>query len=124
MATDVIDTSDVPSGGVPASFVTGSECQQCLRFMSLPLPHAVAYHPESVSFHWEHGIDVTATGTWEFHRYLRDGRWSAERVGTDPEAYRVDMWRGDTSLRLSLDAIATVTRTERVQRRDQSDRRS
>lgn len=125
MVTEVLDASDVQSGdGLPASFVTSSECQQCLRFMSLPLPHAVAYHPESVSFHWEHGIDITATGMWELHRYLHEDLWNSERVGTDPEEYRVEMQHEDTSLRLYLDGAGTVTRTERVHRRDQSDRRS
>lgn len=125
MTTDVIDTSTVASGeSVPASFATVSECQQCLRFMSLPLTHAVAYHPESVSFHWEHGIDIFATGMWEFHRYLHDGEWNADRVETNPEKFCVEMRHEDTALRLYLDEAATVTHTERVQRRNQSGRRS
>lgn len=125
IVTDVIDASDVESGdSVPASFATSSECRQCLRFVSLPLSHAVAYHPESVSFHWEHGVDIIGTGMWELHRHLHDGRWSTERVSTDPAEYRVEMRYEDTSLRLYLDESAAVTRTERVQRRDGSDRRS
>jgi DNA-binding transcriptional ArsR family regulator len=125
METAILDADDVESGdAVPASFATSSECQQCLRFMSLPLPHAVAYHPESVAFHWEHGVDIVGTGMWELHRHLHDGRWSAERVATEPAEYRVEMRRADTSLRLYLDETAAVTRTERVQRRGGSDRRA
>jgi hypothetical protein len=125
ITTEVIDSSEQPGGDtLPASFATSSECQQCLRFMSLPLTHAAAYHPESVAFHWEDGVDIMGTGLWEFHRYLHDGQWSADRIGTDPEEYRVALRRDDATLRLYLDADAAVTRTERVQRRDQNGRRS
>jgi hypothetical protein len=123
--TEVLDTSDLPGAdSVPAAFVTASECQQCLRFLSLPLTHAVAYHPESVAFHWEHGDDVLATGTWELHHHLHDGRWRAERAGSDRAAYRVEMERDEATLRLYADETAAVTRTERVQRREQGGRRS
>lgn len=123
--TEVIDVEDDSiSDAVPASFATGSECRECLRFMSIPLTHAAAYHPESVTFHWEHGVDIMGTGVWEFHRYLHDGRWSSEQVRTDPDEYRVELHREKTSLRLYLDETAAVTRTERVRRRDQSERRS
>lgn len=125
LETEVVDASDQPTGSaVPVSFAASSECQQCLRRVGLPLPYAAAYHPESVAFHWEHGVDILGTGFWEFHRHLNDGRWTSERVETDPEEYRVDLQSETTSLRLYLDGNAAVTRTERVQRRDQSDRRS
>jgi hypothetical protein len=123
--TEVIPVSDQPLADTdPASFATSSECQQCLRFMSLPLTHAAAYHPESVAFHWEHGVDIMGTGMWEFHRYLHDGQWTADQVGADPDEYRVALRRDTATLRLYLDENAAVTRTERVQRRDQNDRRS
>lgn len=123
--TEVIDADTVPvSEHVPVSFGTYSECQQCKRYMSLALPYAAAYHPESVAFHWEHGVDILGTGIWEFHHYLHDGQWASERVATDPELFQVELHRETASLRLYLDENATVTRTERVQRRDQRDRRS
>jgi len=119
--TEVFDTSGEPVGEtIPASFATGSECRQCLRFLSLPLTHAAAYHPESVAFHWDRGVDVVGTGMWEFHHHLHDGRWTADRVGTDPDEYRVELQRDTASLRLYLDETAAVTRTERVRRREQS----
>ena len=87
--TEVWDAADVPfPDETPVSFVTASECRDCLRFLSLPLPAAAAYHPASISFHWEHGVDVLGSGVWEFNRYLHDGRWTSERVGTDPDEYR------------------------------------
>jgi hypothetical protein len=92
--------------------------------MGVPLPYASVYHPESIAFHWEHGVDIMGTGFWEFHRHLNDGYWTSERVETDPEEYLVELQRETTSLRLYLDANAVITRTERVQRRDQSERRS
>jgi hypothetical protein len=122
--TEVLDLEDVPRGeAVPASFATASECRECLRFLSLPLPHAAAYHPESVAFHWEHGVDIVGTGMWEFHRHLHDGRWTAERAGDEGE-YRVELRRDSATLRLYLDDEAAVTRTERVRSRDQRGRRS
>ena len=47
-----------------------------------------------------------------------DGQWAADRVGTDPDEYRVALRRDDATLRLYLDENAAVTRTERVQRRN------
>lgn len=123
--TSVIDAEDEPvPDSVPVAFATRSVCQQCLRFLSLPLPHAAAYHPESVAFHWEHGVDIMGTGMWEFHQYLLDGTWRTEQTRSDPAEYRVEFGREDTSLRLYLDDGAVVTRTERVERRNQGDRRS
>lgn len=125
MDTDVIDADNksVPDE-VPAAFATFSECQECLRFLSAPLTHIAAYHPESVSFHWEYGVDIMGTGLWEFHHHLHDGRWQSKRTDSNPDAYQVELQCETTSLRLYLNESATVTRTERVQRRDQRDRRS
>lgn len=125
LETEVIDAENesVPDS-VPVSFATRSECQQCLRFMSVPLTHAAAYHPESVAFHWEHGVDIMGTGMWELHQYLLDGTWTSKRTGSNSVEYQVELRRDATSLRLYLDDAAVVTRTERVQRRNQSERRS
>ncbi|MFC7134214.1 MULTISPECIES: ArsR/SmtB family transcription factor [Salinibaculum] len=117
METDVFSTDDVAMhGSIPVAFGTVSECEECLRFLSLPLPLTVAYHPASVAFHWEHGINVIGTGLWEFHDYLYDDRWTSERVDTDPDTYLVEFNHDTASLRLYLDGEATVTRTERVRR--------
>lgn len=122
--TEVVAAENEPvPDGVSVSLATASECRDCLRFLSLPLTHAVAYHPESIAFHWEHGVDIAGTGVWEFHRYLGEGLWTAERVGTAPDEYRVEMRRNGASLRLHLDGTAAVARTERVRRRDLSERR-
>ncbi|OYR45541.1 helix-turn-helix transcriptional regulator [Halorubrum sp. Eb13] len=123
--TGVQDAADIPFPDErPVSFITTSECRDCLRFLSLPLPVAAAYHPESISFHWEHGVDVLGSGVWEFNRYLHDGRWTSERVSTNSHEYRVELRRDTSTLRLFLDESTTVTRTERVRRRDQSKRNS
>lgn len=123
--TEVIDTETVPvSETVPASFGTYSECQQCRRCLSIPLSYAAACHPESVAFHWEHGVDIMGTGMWEWHNHLHEGRWNSERNDTEQANYRVVLQRDKTALRLYLDERAVVKRTERVQRRNQSERRS
>ncbi|MFC6974840.1 winged helix-turn-helix domain-containing protein [Halomicroarcula sp. GCM10025709] len=118
--TEIWDTEDVPfPGEPPVPFITASECQSCLRFLSLPLPVAAAYHPESISFHWGHGLDILDAGIWKFNGYLYDDQWTAERVATDPAEYRVEFRREEATLRLFLDETATVTHTERVRRRGQ-----
>ena len=123
--TEVWDVANIPFlEEVPVSHVTVSDCQDCLRFLSLPLPAAAAYHPESISFHWDHGVDILGSGVWEFNRYLHDGRWTSERFDSDPEEYRVELRRETATLRLFLDEDTNVTRTERVRRRDQSGRPS
>lgn len=123
--TEVIDAKkESISDPVPVSFGTRSECQQCLRFMSIPLTHAAAYHPESVAFHWEHGVDIMGTGFWELHSYLLEDQWTAEQIDTSPVEYQVELRCDGALLRLHLDGGATVTRTERVQRKDQRNRRS
>ena len=121
--TDVVPADDQPRADeVPASFAAVSECRDCMRVLGLPLPHVAAFHPASVSFHWEHGVDILNTGVWEFNRYLGDGRWASERVGADE--YRVELRHDTATLRLFLGEDAAVTRTERVRRRDEGERRS
>jgi hypothetical protein len=100
LETEVVDAADKPVGGaVPVSFATSSECQQCLRYVGLPLPYAAAYHPESIAFHWEHGVDIMGTGIWEFHHYLNEGRWTSERIETDPDTYLVELQCESNTLR-------------------------
>ncbi len=102
---------------VPISFVTIDECQHCLRIYSGPMTYSVAYHPASVAFHWDRGVDIMQTGMWEFHDHVRDGRWTAERIETDPPEYRVVFRRSAAALTVHLDDTARVTRTERVRSR-------
>ena len=125
METEIIDTADasVPDA-VSASFGTISVCRTCLRFLSIPLPYAAAYHPEAMTFLWEHGIDVMGTGIWELHQHLQDGRWTSERIENEPAEFCVAFETESASLRLFLDNDATVVQTERVRRRNQGDRRS
>jgi hypothetical protein len=102
--------------GAPVSYATASDCRDCLRFVSAPLTHAVAYHPDAVAFHREHGLDVLETPFWRFHRHLRDGSWTADTA--DDAAYLVAMQAGGDELRLFLDEAATVARTVRVRVRE------
>ncbi len=123
MATEVLAAETPIAESVPASFAASSACQQCLRWMSLPLPYSAAYHPESVSFHWEHGLDILGTGIWEFHQYLHDGRWAASQVGREPDEYLVELQCEGAVLRMFMDGDGGVVRTERVREREQGDRR-
>lgn len=97
-------------------FVVFDRCEECLRAYNAPLSYGAAYHPASVAFHWDRGVDVTTKGLWEFHDHLRAGRWTAERTATDPAEYEVVLRRGDDALRFALDSDAVVRRTERVRR--------
>lgn len=107
---------------LPASerFLVFDECEACRRRYNAPLTYSVAYHPASVAFHWNHGIDVTARALWDFHEPVYEGRWWSERVEGDDD-YRVVLQQGSDSLRLFLDGEATVTRTECVRRADADD---
>jgi len=121
LSTEVRDLRESPLPDADP-FVVIDECESCLRRYSGPMTYGVAYHPASVAFHWDRGVDVTAKGLWEFHDHLREGRWTAERVATDPDAYEVVLRRGDDALRVRLDSTAAVARTERVRRREALDR--
>jgi len=106
----------VPESPLPDtdSFLVTSECEECLRTYNSPLTYSVVYHPASIAFHWDHGIDVTSRAIWEFHERLYDGQWTTERVATDPPEYEVEYQQGEDALRFRLDSTATVTATERV----------
>ncbi|WP_310908337.1 hypothetical protein [Natrinema sp. 1APR25-10V2] len=106
------------------SFVVTSSCEECLREYNSPLTYSVVYHPASVAFYWERGIDVTAQGIWEFHEYVHEERWTSEQTASDPDEYEVVLRHGDDELRLHLDSTATVVRTERVRRESGEFRRS
>jgi len=117
--TGRIDTSvtELNETGVPAldgRFLTVNECQRCLRIYSGPLTYGVAYHPASVAFHWGLGIDIGSKGLWEFHQYIREGRWTSERISEDPAEYRIVLRHDNASLRVNLDETANIVRTERA----------
>ncbi len=102
---------------VPATFAADSVCQECLRYLSLPLTHVAAYHTESIAFHWDRGIDILESGPWRLHQHLHDGRWTAERTAEDPARYRVALDHDNATLRFEFDDHAQVQQTERVERR-------
>ncbi|GAB7009576.1 DUF7351 domain-containing protein [Halorubrum trueperi] len=117
--TDVLDASDQSlSAEVPVSYFTIDECEACLRRYSGPLTYSAAFRTPSIAFYWDRGVDIMGTGWWELHSYLRDGRWTAERIATNPAAYRVELRHEDAVLRLYLDDDARPTRTERVRGRN------
>lgn len=120
LATAVRDMSESPLPDADP-FVAVSDCDACLAQFNAPLTYRVAYHPASVAFHWDRGVDVTATGLWEFHEHVYEGRWTAERVETDPARYEAVLRRGTDALRVRLDEDARVTGTERVRREPAGD---
>ncbi|RZV10484.1 hypothetical protein BDK88_1651 [Natrinema hispanicum] len=120
------DVVEVPGSALPDadSFVVVSTCEECLREYNSPLTYSVVYHPASIAFHWDRGVDVTAQGIWEFHEYVYKGRWTSEQVASDPDEYEVVLRHGDDAVRLHLDSTATVVQTERVRRESGEFRRS
>jgi DNA-binding transcriptional ArsR family regulator len=120
------DVIAVPESPLPDadSFVVTSTCEECLREYNSPLTYSVVYHPASIAFYWERGVDVTARGMWEFHEYVYDGRWTSEQTASDPEEYEVVLRHGGDAVRLYLDSTATVVRTERVRGESGEFRRS
>lgn len=114
LSTTVIDTEGLPVEGIH-SFLVRDECNHCLREYNGPMVYGAAYHPASIAFHWDHGVDLSTKGMWELHRFA--ARWTAERLSDDPAEYRVVLPHDSDELRVYLDADARVTRTERVRGR-------
>ena len=114
LSTTIIDSEELPVE-TPSSFLVHDECNHCLREYNGPLVYGVAYHPASVAFHWEHGINLSTKGMWELHQFK--DQWMAEQLSTAPAEYRVVMRRDPEELHVYLDADVTVTRTERVRGR-------
>ncbi|WP_132061137.1 winged helix-turn-helix domain-containing protein [Halorussus amylolyticus] len=112
------DVVEMPGSPLPDadSFVVTSTCEECLREYNSPLTYSVVYHPASIAFHWDRGVDMTTRGIWEFHEYIYEGRWTSEQTASDPDEYEVVLRHGDDAVRLHLDSTATVVRTERVRR--------
>lgn len=110
------DVVAVPESPLPDadSFLVMSTCEECLREYNSPLTYSVVYHPASIAFYWDRGVDVTTMGIWEFHEYVLDGLWTSEQTASDPEEYEVVLRHGGDAVRLYLDSTATVVRTERV----------
>ncbi|RQG93321.1 ArsR family transcriptional regulator [Natrarchaeobius halalkaliphilus] len=96
-------------------------CRECLRRYNSPLTYRVAYHPASVAFHWDRGIDITSKGLWELHGHVYEGRWVSERISTDPDEYEIVLRYDGDILRIRLDSYATITHTERARSRDVAD---
>jgi hypothetical protein len=115
LSTEVVE---VPGSALPSAdpFVVLSSCEECLREYNSPLTYSAVYHPASIAFYWDHGMDVTSRGIWEFHEYVYEGRWTSERIASDPDEYEVVLRHGDDAVRLYLDSTASVLRTERVRR--------
>lgn len=109
---------EVSGSALPSAdpFVVMSSCEKCLREYNSPLTYSVVYHPASIAFYWDHGIDVTSRGIWEFHEYVYEGRWTSERIASDPDEYEVVLRHEDDAVRLYLDSTGSVVRTERVRR--------
>jgi DNA-binding transcriptional ArsR family regulator len=109
---------EVPLEDVPfptdRTFIIVDECGECLRIYSTLLIYAAFYHPASIAFHWDRGVDVTGTGVWELHQFVQDGQWTVSRRATDPEEYEVVLRWEDATLRVVLNETGTVIRTERV----------
>lgn len=108
--------ADLTDGPLPEAdpYLVTSECEECLRAYNCPLTYSVAYHPASISFHWDRGVDVTKMGIWEFHEHVYAGRWTSERVAEYPVEYQVTMQDDQGELRFKLASDASVTDVEQV----------
>ncbi|AGN00502.1 hypothetical protein L593_02755 [Salinarchaeum sp. Harcht-Bsk1] len=96
-------------------------CEECLRAYNAPLQLALGYHPASVSFHWERGVDVTSIPPWELFRRVYAGEWTADVAES---GYEVVLRHDRDALRLDLDEDLAVSRTERVRGRTVDEERT
>jgi hypothetical protein len=114
VSTTVTDADETPLPETEA-FVVTTQCADCLRVYNAPMSYSVAYHPASIAFHWERGVDVTEHALWEFHTYSDEGHWRSRAADGDA-AYEVTHAHGSDLLRFRLDDAASVLHTERVRR--------
>ncbi|MFC6976569.1 ArsR/SmtB family transcription factor [Halomicroarcula sp. GCM10025709] len=113
LSAEVVSVPETPLPDADSLVVTSS-CEECLREYNSPLTYSVVYHPASIAFHWDRGVDVAARGLWEFHQYVYEGRWTSEQTASDPNEYEVVLRHSGDAVRLYLDSTATVVGTERV----------
>jgi DNA-binding transcriptional ArsR family regulator len=123
LSTDIIEVAKTPLPDAD-SFLVTSTCEECLRRYNNPLTYSAVYHPASIAFHWDRGVDVTSRGIWEFNEYLYNSRWTSEQIASDPDEYEVVLRHESDAIRLVLDSTATVRRTERVRRKKSDFQRS
>lgn len=114
LSTTVLTGEEIPHDH--QGFLVLDDCRECLRRYNAPMAYSVAYHPASVAFHWDHGIDISRKALWELHEYAADGQWTSKQRGTDPDEYVIELRHDTDMLRLYLDSEADVTHTERVRR--------
>ena len=80
-------------------------CQRCAETAYSSVGSHVLDHPAVVAFHYEHGVNVTETPSWEL-AWLREG--SATRVGEDSLRARVTVRVDGDELSLLVDENLTV----------------
>jgi len=107
---------DVETTGEGAQYVATGRCRRCWWRVNAPPPMWLATHPASVSFHWGHGVDVTAEGARDIGANLESGRWRTDRVDTDPAVYEVTYRVDGDVLRLTAADDLSVRSAERVRR--------
>ena len=68
------------------------------------------FHPAGVAFHWDHGIDVTASPTWELASQVDV---AVAVLSEDPPRAEVTVTADDERLVAEYDENATIVSTRR-----------
>ncbi len=98
-------------GDRPESAFVEWRCEQCGDWARASPGLPLYYHPASVSFLYDHGIDVTTTPTWEVAARQDDQR--AEIVSGEPLRVEVSFTMDGETLVATVDENADVAAVER-----------
>jgi hypothetical protein len=89
------------------------ECERCPERATASLGEALLDHPALVAYHWDHGVDLRGTRSWELPWLHAE---HASVAGTEPfrATCTARLADADEELRLTVDRELTVLDTERV----------
>lgn len=87
-------------------------CSQCRLGLLDRLDRVLAFHPEVVAFHRDHGIDLTDVPFWQAYQTL--GQFEIVVLDTDPLSLAVSVTLDDETLRLTVTNGFPVQITERT----------
>ncbi|NHN40889.1 hypothetical protein G9C85_04470 [Halorubellus sp. JP-L1] len=90
-------------------------CTNCTGFHYLPVSQVLLYHPATIAFYHDHGVDLSAIPKWELRWAVTDA--TTEVRGTDPWRFTVRVPLDDDVLVAEIDDDLDVTATRVEEKR-------
>ncbi|RQG96655.1 winged helix-turn-helix domain-containing protein [Natrarchaeobius chitinivorans] len=92
-------------------------CTDCTGFQYVPVSGVLLYHPATVAFYYDHGLDLTEIPAWELPWAVTDDATTV--LETDPWRFRVRIDLADESFVAHLDEDLEVVDAAREPRIDE-----